>query len=344
MAEEKTLNLNWDICLKLSVLVVFLYFLYLIKDLVIWFIFALVLAILFNFLIDFLEKKKIPRVLSTIFVYFGVLTILGFFFYKTAPIFLSEIKHFSSDLPLYLQKISPYLEKIGIKVIQDSQSFFTLLENNLEKAGENILSALAAIFGGLRATLFIVFLAFFLSLEKNFLERILSNFIPSQYQQYLFNLLPRVRKKVSGWFISRVIGVLFVGLFSYLVLRILGVKYAFILSVFAGMLDFIPYVGPLIAGVIITLIVMISSFSQALFVLISFIIIQQLEGNLLIPILFKKIVGVPPALVLIALVIGAKLWGLLGAILAVPLAAVIFELIKDYLKLKKKEKEEVEVL
>jgi len=340
MSEEKTLNLSWDICLKLTVLIVFLYFLYLIKNLAIWFIFALVLAILFNFPIDFLERKRIPRVLATIIVYFGLLAILAFFFYKTAPVFLSEIKQFSSNLPLYLQKVSPYLEKVGIRFVQDSQSFFSFLESNLEKAGENIFNALAAIFGGMGATLFIVFLAFFLSLEKNFLERVLSNFTPSRYQQYLFNLLPRVRKKVSGWFLSRVIGALFVGILSYLILRILNVKYAFILSMIAGILDFIPYLGPIIAGVIISLIVMITSFSQAIFVLVGFIIIQQLEGNLLIPLLSKKIIGVPPALVLVALIIGAKLWGFLGAILAVPLAGILVEFLKDFLK-KKKEEEAV---
>ncbi len=339
MSEEKKLNIDWDVCLKLTVLVVFLYFLYLVKDIVIWFIFALVLAILFNFPIDFLERKKFPRVVATIIVYFGILIILSFFFFKTAPVFLLEIKQFSSNLPYYLQKISPYFEKIGIRIIENPQSFFSLLENNLEKAGQNILNALSVIFGGMGATLFIVFLAFFLSLEKNFLERILSNFAPTRYQQYLFNLLPRVRKKVSGWFLSRIIGVLFVGIISYLVLMILNVKYAFILSVIAGLLDFIPYIGPIIAGIIITFIVMIISFGQALFVLISFIIIQQLEGNLLIPILQKRIIGIPPALVLVALIVGAKLWGFLGAILAVPLAAVIFELIKDYLKLKRKEEE-----
>jgi len=194
------------------------------------------------------------------------------------------------------------------------------------------------IFGGIKDTIFVVFLAFFLSLEKNLLERIFTSFAPKRYESHFFNLLPRVKKKVNGWFISRLAGVLFVGLVSYLVLTILNVKYAFVLSVVAGILDFIPYVGPLIAGIIISLIVMMSSLNQALFVLVSFIIIQQLEGSLFLPILFKKFAGIPPTLVLIALIIGGMLWGFLGAILAIPLAAVIFELIKDYLELKKKDK------
>lgn len=339
MSEEKTLNLNWNFCLKISVSVIFLYFLYLIKDLVIWFIFALVLSILFNFLIDFLEKKKLPRILATVIVYFGLLIVLSFFLYKTAPIFLFEIKQFSSNLPQYFQKISPYLEKVGIGFVQDSQSFFSLLENNLKEAGGNILNALFTIFGGFNATVFIIFLSFFLSIEKDFLERVFTNFTPEKYRQRLFNLLPRVKKRVSGWFISRVIGVLFVGSLSYLAFEILNIKYSLIFSVVFGVLDFVPIIGPIIAGTGIVLIVMITSFPKALFVLISLVIIQQLENSLLFPILFKKFVGIPAVLVLIALAIGATLWGVLGAILAVPLSGVIFEVIKDYLNLKKKEKE-----
>jgi len=283
MNNEKTLNINWDFIWKVSVLVVFLYFLYIIQDIVVWFIFALVLSILFNFLINSLEDKKIPRAVAAVIVYLGLLFLIGFFFYKTAPIFLNEIKQFSSNLPYYLQKISPYLEKAGISSFQGPNSIFAVLERNLEAIGQNILNALVVIFGGVQATIFIAFLAFFLSLERNLLEKILSNFAPLRYKKYLFDLLPRIRKRVSGWFISRVIGVLFVGALTYLVLIILNVKYAFVLSIIFGVFDFIPIIGPIIGGAIIILLVMMNSLPQALFVLIGLIIVQQLENNLLFP-------------------------------------------------------------
>ena len=92
MKEEKILNVGWDMVLKVSVLAMFLYFLYLVQDFVIWFIFALILSILFNFSIDFLEKKKIPRMIGAVIVYVGFLTLIAFFFYKTAPLLIKEIK------------------------------------------------------------------------------------------------------------------------------------------------------------------------------------------------------------------------------------------------------------
>ena len=342
MAEEKTLNLSWDFFLKVSVLVISLYFLYIIKDIVIWFIFSIVLAILFNFLIDILDKKGIPRIISAIFVYAFVLFLVGLFFYATAPIFLSEIQQFINNIPSYFQKLSPFMGKVGVTLFHGSNSFNNF-EGTLNKAGEGIISALSVFFGGFQAAIFIIFLAFFLSLERNFLEKLLANFSPAKYKPYLFNLLPRVKKRVNGWFITRVMGMIFVGLLTYFSLGILDIQYSFLLGMVAGVFDFVPMVGPMIAAIIIVLIAAMSSLEKAVFALLIFMIIQQLENNLLFPLLFRKFIGVPPSVVLIALAIGGELWGLIGAILAVPLAGVIFELIKDYLKIKKEAVKKAEV-
>ena len=334
---EKTFNVSWGTILKIVIAVICLYVLYLLKDIIVWFIFALIIGILFSFIIDFLEKKRIPRIAATVILYFGVFAVLGLFVYKTAPVFLSEIQKFSQNLPQYLQKISPLFEKLGIGVFKTTEDLIQAMQESLGKAGDNIFNALFTIFGGIWATLFIIFLAFFISLEKKFGERILEAISLKSHKNYLLNLWQRSKQKVSGWFISRVIGALFVGSLTYLILRILNVEYAFILSLLAGILDFIPIVGPLIAGVAIAFIVALTSLFQAGFVLIAFFIIQLLENNLLLPLLFKKLTGLPPVLVLLAIAVGAKLWGVLGAILVIPLAGVIFELLKDYLAKRKRE-------
>lgn len=339
MFEEKTLNMNWNFCFKITATVILLYFLFTIRELLVWFIFALILSILFNFSIDFLEQKKIPRILAAMIIYFGLLTIIGFFLYKVAPVFLLEIKQFSSDIPLYFQKISPFLEKIGVGFLQDSRNFLSLLENNLEKAGQGVIDALIAFFGGVKTTIFIISLSFFLSLERNFLEKIVANFAPIKHRERIFNLLPKVKKQVSGWFLSRIIGVLFVGSLCYLFLSFLETRHAFIFSFVFGIFDFIPVIGPLVAGAIIVLTVMADSLPNAFFVLLGLIIIQQIENNFLFPVLFKKFIGLPPSLVLMALAIGGTFWGFLGAILAVPLAGIIFEIVEEYLGLKKQDEE-----
>ncbi|MDD5433745.1 MAG: AI-2E family transporter, partial [Candidatus Pacebacteria bacterium] len=97
------LHMDWQTVAKLALLVVCLYILYILKDIIIWFIFALVVSILFNFAIDSLQRKKVPRIVSTTFLYSGFFALLGFFIYKTAPILLYEIQDFMTSLPAYLK-------------------------------------------------------------------------------------------------------------------------------------------------------------------------------------------------------------------------------------------------
>lgn len=349
MEEERNLNvinINWDFCLKIIIVVLFLYFLFLIKDLIIWVIFALILSILFNFFIDFLERIKIPRILGVFIIYFSIFILLGLFFYKITPLLISEIKEFTFSLPFYFQKITPFLEEIGFNFSTDFRSFLNFIKENLGKITENIFSGLIILFGGIKALIFIFFLALFLSLEKQFLEKLIITLAPQKYHFYFFNFLSRAKKQVSGWFISRLLGVLFVSLLCYLILSLLKVKYALAFSILFGIFDFIPLIGPIIAGTLIVFLVMIDSVPQALLVLVSLIIIQQLENYLLFPLLFKKFISLSPVLVLIALAIGGVLWGTLGAILTIPLVGIIFEVIKEYLRLREKEevKSEAEIL
>lgn len=333
------LTFSWAAIFKIIVAVIFLYIFYLLKDLVIWFIFAVIIAILFNYLIDILEKKKIPRIISATVLYLLVFAFISFFIYQTAPLFLNELTDFAERFPQYLQRVSPLFEKIGIEAFKDTNTLLQTLRGNINEASASLISALFSIFGGAAATVLVVSMAFFISLEKQFVKRVLGAFAPVIYQEYLFNLWGKSKQKVSGWFITRMIGVLFVGASAYIVLRILGVEYAFTLSLLAGIFDLVPIIGPLVAGVVIVLIVALVSLPKAIFAGVAFVIIQQLENNLLFPMLFKRFTGLSPVLVLLSLAVGGAIWGPAGAILAIPLGGVFFEVLKDYLKRIKKDKE-----
>jgi len=339
MNQESILNISWGSIFKVCIAVMSLYILYLIRDVVVWFIFALVISTLFNFLIDSFEKKRIPRIATAIFLYSSIFILLSFFIYKMAPMFLSEVKEFGQNIPGYFQQVSPILEKFGIQIAQDTESFVSNLEIGLGRTSQSVFNALFAIFGGVFSTVFIISLAFFISLEKGLVEKVLITFSSIKHHRYLRYLIERSKKKVGAWFISRIIGMFFVGVLTYFVLKVFNVNYAFILSLLVAIFDFVPMIGPILGGLIVTAIVALSSPIQALFVLIAFVIIQILEGNLLLPLLFKKFIGIPPSLVLISLVVGGKLWGILGAILIIPLVGIIFEVLSDYLERSKKMEE-----
>jgi len=344
MNSERILDISWGTILKIFIAILCFYVLYQIRDILVWFIFALIISVLFNPAIDFLQKRKIPRVISTIFVYVWIFGIISLLVYATAPLFISETQYFSQIFPQYFEKISPFLKGLGIQAFENIESFINLLGKTLERMAGNIFNALFAIFGGIFSTIFVLTIAIFLSLEEKAVERGISLLFPKKYEVYAFSLWSRCQRKVSGWFLSRILGCLFVGLACYLAFLLLNTKYPFSLGLLAGVFNFIPFIGPLISGAIIFIIISLENFLRAIFVLIIFILIQQIENNILLPVLTKKFVGLSPVLVLIALAIGGTLWGFLGAVLAIPLFGILFEFLRDFLKKKKAEKEKVVVL
>ncbi len=335
MDGEKILNISWRTILKISIAVAIFYILYSVRDILIWFIFALTISILFNPIINFLQKRRIPRTIAVVLVYVGTFGILSFLIYLVVPLFISEIQMFLQSFPEYFEKISPLLKGLGLQAFENVESFLRALGTTLEGMADNIFGALFAIFGGVFTTLFVIITAIFLSLEGKSVEKGLLLLFPKKYEAQVLDVWERCQKKVSGWFGARLIACLFVGALSYVLLMLTNVKYPFTLAMFAGVFNFIPYIGPLLTGIVFFLIIFPADMFKGIFILIVFTIIQQLENSILTPILMKKFVGLPPALVLLSLVIGGNLWGLLGAVLAIPLFGILFEFLREFLQKRK---------
>ncbi len=338
MEQNRILDISWGTILKVAVASLLFYLIYLVKDILVWVIFALIISILFNPAINFLRKMKVPRLLAVIFVYVAIFGILGLTIFLTAPVFVSEIQQFTQLFPQYFEKIAPPLRVLGVQAFQNLESFTQAIGLILQKSSSNILSALGLFFGGIGSTLFILSIALFLSLEEKGIERVIGLLSPKKYETYILFLWEKTQVKVAGWFGSRILASLFVGLAVFITLFLFNIKYSLSLAFLSTILNFIPILGPVIAGAIITLFIVLDSWLKALFVLIVFLLIQQIESNILFPILSKKFIGLPPILVLLSLTIGAKLLGMLGAILAIPLAGLLFEFLRDFLKKKKEEK------
>lgn len=337
MSNEKLLDISWETIFKIFITVLSFYILYLIRDVLVFFIFALIISVLFSPIIDFLQRRKISRALAVIFTYLFVFGLITALVYLTIPVFISEIKNFLQILPQYFEEIAPPLKGIGIQAFESLESFINLVNQALVKVAANIFNALFAIFGGILSTVFILSIAIFLSLEERPIEKTLSLLFPKKYEAYVLELWQRCQMKVSSWFLSTILGCFFVGLSSYLAFSLLNIKYPFSLGLLAGILDFIPIVGPIFTAVFIFIIVSLDNLLKAIFVLIVFTLIQQIENNIVLPLLIKKFVGLSPVLVLLALTIGGKLWGILGAILTLPLAGILFEFTRDFLKKRKEE-------
>lgn len=316
-----------------------LYLIFLLRDVLVLIIFALIISILFNPAIEFLQRYKIPRVLAAVLIYVGLFGLMGFFVYLTIPVFIDELKQFSQFFPQYFEKLAPPLKGLGLETFNSFDNFVDSLGEMTVKASSSIFSAISIVFGGIFSTIVIFTIAIFLSFEEKAIERMVGIFSPKRYEAYILDLWHRSQVKVSAWFGSKILTALFVGLVTFIACKILAVKYAISFAFLAGIFNIIPIIGPVVSGAVIFIFTALDSWTKAIFILIAFSLLQQIEGNIITPILTRKFVGIPAALVLVALLIGSQLWGILGAILAIPLAGVIFEFLRDFLKKKKESAE-----
>src|SRR3989344_1379141 len=335
---EQTLDISWKAIIKTLIIGFFLYILFLSRDIVIWFFFALVISVLVEPVINFLRNLKFPKVVAVILVYLSIFGLLGLIIYLTTPIFLFEIDQLSQNIPEYFEKLNPIFQNLGVDVAKNFKDFTATLVSSLQESSESIIKAISVFFGGIASAVIIFSFSFYISLEDRGPERVLSLLVPQRYENYIIALFEKAQYKVSGWFGARILACVFVGVVSFIVFFLIGIKYSFILALVSGILNFIPFIGPLITGILVILFVGVSnSWLMAAYVILALYLIQVTENNLITPLLMKKFLDLPPVLVLLSLLIGGTIFGLLGMIFIVPVFGIAYELLKEFLQKRKEE-------
>ena len=333
---EQTLDISWQTIVKVFVAVFILYILFLARDVLVWFFFGLIISLLLEPAINFLRKVYVPKVIAVTLVYIIIFGILGILIYASSPIFIFEINQFIKNIPVYFEKINPVLEGLGINVAKNFEDLAINLLSQLQESSASVIKAITVFFGGIASTLLIFIFAFYISLEERGVEKFLALLVPKKYEESVVSLFEKAQFKVSRWFGARILACIFVGVASFVVFFLFGVKYSFILALISGLLTFVPFIGPLITAVLALLFVgASSSWLIAVYIVISLTIIQEVENKLFTPLLMKKFLDLPPILVLMAILIGGKIFGLLGIIFIVPIFGIIYEFFKEFLERKK---------
>ncbi len=328
---EQILDISWETITKVFIAGFVFYILFLARNVIIWFFFALIVSLMLDEPVNFLRRLRIPKIVSVILVYLAIFGLLGLIIYFTAPIFIYEFNQLLKNIPAYFENINPILKGLGINLANNFEDLTANLVASLQDSSSGIVRAVAVFFGGISSTFVIFTLAFFISLEEKGVEKVLALLVPKKYEKHVVVIFEKAQLKVSGWFGARILACIFVGAASFIVFFLLGIKYAFILALLSGVLNFVPYVGPTITLIVSILFVGAStSWIVALYVLIALLVIQEIENKMLTPILMKKFIDLPPVLVLLALLVGGILFGFLGMIFVVPVSGIIYEFVKEF--------------
>ena len=314
--------------LKVAFFILFCYFLFLVRQILFWVLFAFVLSVLFEKPINFLSSK-IPRAGASLIVYFSFFILLvGSIYLISFPLF-KEINHFIKLIPEYFEKISPSLKALGIISFESFQELTQSLQSFLISASKNFVSTVSVIFGSLMGAFSIFSLAFFLSIEEKGDEKIIG-FVFGEKKEIVLKIWEEIKEKISFWFGLKIVGSIFCAILCFISLLVLKINYPISLSLLFGISNFIPILGPLFSGALIVTIAILDSLYKGVLILILLFLIQIIEGNVLTPLLAKKYVELPPFLILLSLLIGGKLMGAWGAILAMPLSGIFFRFFQKF--------------
>lgn len=333
MEQKIKFDLSVGTILKVILAVFLVWFIYAVREIVLiaFIVFVIVSAV--GPLVDKMSKY-IPRFLALIIlsiIFLGFLTVIG---YLIIPPIINQIGQLAINTPRFIAHFGPYYQNWQDIIIKYQENLFNL-SSKLGTLGTGIYSTTVGFISGIIAIVTIIVLSFYMLLEGKALEKMITQYAPLERKQKYIEIFYKISEKMGKWLRGQFLLMLVIGILDGIALGSLGVPYALTLAVWGGLTEVIPYVGPWLGLVPAVLVAFTVSPIKALFVVIAFILIQQLEGQFLAPKIMGRAVGLSPVIIILAMLSGAKLMGILGVMVAVPVAAAISVLIQEWPEIKK---------
>ncbi len=304
---------------------IFLNLLWLVRELIFSFFIAFIVMSVLNPWVSYLERKKIPRALSTLLSFIIIFGLIGYLFFWLIPPIAKEITLLFKNLPKIIESFNPNASSIL------ENEFFSKslpnITNNAFKFLKNVLSNL--IF-----TISTIFFSFYFLVEENILRKFLVRFFDKDDAYKVEIAMDQTEKRLRAWFWGQFILMLIIGTVTFIGLSLLNVKYTLALSLIAGLLEIVPILGPVIATIPAFIIAFSDSAFSGLAVIALFFVIQQAENQIIVPYVMKKAVGLNPIVTLAALIVGGRIGGFLGILLAIPVTLFIETIFTEYIKSK----------
>jgi predicted PurR-regulated permease PerM len=298
----------------------FLYFLWIIRELLFSLLIAFILMSALRPIASYLHRKGMPRQAAIFIVFFTFVLAFASLVSLIVPPIFSETAAFLKNFPAYEKKISPEITKYI-----DLSSIFQYVPS----VTNNIVSIVGNVFSNFLFIISTLFFALYFLLEESLIRRFCSIFLSDEELNHYEEIVMHVESRLTAWFWGQMTLMLAIGILSYIGLTLLGVKYALPLAVLAGLLEAVPTLGPIISSIPAILIGLSDSYLSGLLILALYFVIQQLENTLLVPVIMKRATGISPILILIALFVGGKIGGVLGVLLSIPMVIVGETVVKE---------------
>lgn len=317
--------------------------LFFLRDLVLIVLSAIVLSSAVEPGIQWFMKKKLPRGVSIGVLYGLIFALFLGVTYLLFPPFMEEARGFIVNIPQFLNPttidglLSGGATASGQSLIApaDVAGMLLQVQSLIVPTGAGAFSALYGLIGGFVSFLLIIVLSVYFAFQETGVDDFLRLVVPNKHQEYAVDLWKRSHHKIGLWMQGQLILSLIMGVLGYLWLSIFQVPYAFLIAIFAAVIEVVPVFGSIISGTIAVITAAVAGGPQlALVIAGGFVVINLLQSHLIYPLVVKQVVGVPPLMVILAMIAGGQIAGFLGVLLAVPVAAALQELLNDIRKAK----------
>lgn len=308
------------------------------KTLVGLFLVALIIASALTPVVSYFERRRMPRLVGVLLVLAGLSGLLALLVLLVVPVVLEQAQAFASNLPAYNTMFQAWLERITVlqaryhllpETSRLTSQVSTWLSQRITGWAQTglayTLGALNVVINGFAVGL----MSLYLLMGGAELKHGLLRLAPSRHRDLIAAQFGPITERLGAYVRGLMISMTSLALLLALGLSLIGLPYAWLIAILAGLLDLVPYLGSLTGVVLASLIALTVSWKLVLLVLVVFAVSNFIQGNILGPIIYARAVDVPPLMVVLALLIGSQLLGLLGAILAVPVTAVLMLLVQN---------------
>lgn len=311
----------FSIALALAVLI----FLFTVRDIVILFVLAYILTSATRPFVNMLSRLKVPKLISILILYLGIGAIIYFILRVLVPPMAEQLNSLVEDRQILTERFVNYFHQLPNGVETTLSKYIEVLPTKIQEffLSGSTVEGILGFFAGFGGLLTVLFVSLYMLIENSSFEGFIRHIWPGETKEKerVKRAFHQVDLKVSMWVRGQLILSLSIGVLTFIGLSILGVPYALVLAIIAAFTELIPIAGPILGAIPAIIIAFLGSPLLALWVVILTIGIQQFEQHVLVPQVMKRAVGLSSVMVIFSILVGAKLFGILGIIVAVPVAA-----------------------
>jgi len=281
---------------------------------------AITMAQAFAPIVAFLQQRRVRRDVAILIVYAMLFSLLGLLAWALLPQLIAQARALIEGLPGMLDRVRAALSRFGpVLNGRVDQAFDTVSE----RAATSLVAVPMDAFAVVIDVLLVVFLSIYWLTGQQRMLRFLLSMVPRESREGVEHVMHRMGRSMGGYVRGAIINALIMGLLAFAGLAIIGVPFPILLGLLTMLGEMVPIIGPIVVGVVVVMVALTDSFTQAVIAGALFTLLTQLEGTILTPNIMKSQTRVPQALVLFAIVVGGATGGLLGVLVAVPVAAAL---------------------